>query len=1000
NKMPDVNPVEIEAARTQLEALETTAQTLEREQQNLREQVGRENQRAQAHQKLIEAQGRQEELLNQQPEITRLQSELDNAHRAAGLRSERLIFQREGQNFKVAQNALADAQRALENAQNEHGESSTAFNDVDAQYQAMMVARAPKMEAYQKAVAEESRAKTQVEEAKRRKEELRQIESVIESLSKTVIAQQEEVSMLERQIEADGTYLNDHPLPADREHRLSQARAHLATLTEKWKTHREKSNAQKALDGKIRQVQCVLADLEKQREALLKKNSDADDALIVAETELKRWQALGNMEKWHEQKRKPQRMRPIAGEYEDAMRQRRETQRELEQKRAALNAVETALATVNQALDAQSKDLAHATEKVKRCQLAERDALIANQALSLRKAHLHTNQPCPVCGAIEHPWADKEEVEGEKQIERAQRELAHAEAELKIQQENRNHLQQQRARVEANQADLQRQSGELCERAETLDEGIELRITQWRESYPEAEISSKHIDDEIDAAEAHLQQFQAVMDAHTKAVNDQKFTRQSLTHQDEKIQVAQAEVADFETQFQTLTSALRHLSDEIEAVEAQFWESLPDTFRNGEPQESLERFEKQIHAVKACEKRLNDKQSLWNQLNVDMAGNIQQLEAEQRRKAAVETECGRYQAESERLLAAARAKTGGLRAAEALQKLEAERLAQTDQRQHAQEALRQKKEALIKAQTHSDRAESHDADSRETFEAAQRAYQTALKAAGFDSPEEHARAFRDDAWLKANQDTIERYRKEQHAIEQAIASYRAFFTEQPFTPQVMEHLQRAEKECAAQMRANTEKIGELRKTIQDMETHQCQREKQAVMLEKARKEKERWEHLQKEIGSNKLRDFALKRMFDQMIRLANRQLEELTHRYQLKVMDMKDMVVIDKWNANEERPIETLSGGESFLTSLSLALALSEMSKGRTQLNSLFLDEGFGTLDTQTLEIAISALEGLRLTGRSIIVISHVGELTRRIPVRIAVEKMGNGSSRVRVVER
>ena len=138
-------------------------------------------------------------------------------------------------------------------------------------------------------------------------------------------------------------------------------------------------------------------------------------------------------------------------------------------------------------------------------------------------------------------------------------------------------------------------------------------------------------------------------------------------------------------------------------------------------------------------------------------------------------------------------------------------------------------------------------------------------------------------------------------------------------------------------------------------------------------------------------------MFDLLIRLSNKQLYDLTGRYQLKVQGMHDMAVIDKWNANEERPVETLSGGESFLTSLSLALALSEMSRGRTQLNSLFLDEGFGTLDAKTLDIAISALEGLRTGGRNVVVISHVGELTRRIPVQIAVEKMGNGSSRVHI---
>ena len=138
-----------------------------------------------------------------------------------------------------------------------------------------------------------------------------------------------------------------------------------------------------------------------------------------------------------------------------------------------------------------------------------------------------------------------------------------------------------------------------------------------------------------------------------------------------------------------------------------------------------------------------------------------------------------------------------------------------------------------------------------------------------------------------------------------------------------------------------------------------------------------------------------------MSRLANAQLKYLTSdRYQLKVESIGKLTVVDRWNANDERPVETLSGGESFLTSLALALALSELSRGRAQINSLFLDEGFGTLDSETLDVAIAALEGLQMQGRSIFLISHVGELTRRIPVRIAVNKMGNGSSRVRVHEK
>ena len=81
------------------------------------------------------------------------------------------------------------------------------------------------------------------------------------------------------------------------------------------------------------------------------------------------------------------------------------------------------------------------------------------------------------------------------------------------------------------------------------------------------------------------------------------------------------------------------------------------------------------------------------------------------------------------------------------------------------------------------------------------------------------------------------------------------------------------------------------------------------------------------------------------------------------------------------------------MTSLALALALADLSRGRAQLNSLFLDEGFGTLDTETLDTAIAALEGLRMQGRSIFLISHIQELTRRLPVKIEVRKHGDDSS-------
>ncbi|MCZ6679880.1 MAG: AAA family ATPase [Candidatus Poribacteria bacterium] len=997
NGIPAVTSAEIEAARQQQAELETTTQCLEHQQQKNRQRIEQEKQRIEAHRQHIDAKARQKLLLQRQCEIERSQTELKEAQRAAALRAEQQAFQREKQNLEAAQNALVQAEQGLENAQNEYDAEHAAFDQIEAQYQSVLATRDANMETYNKARDEENRAQAQLEEAAKREDDLKAIEAAIDALSQELASQKAEQVDLEGGLEADQTFLRTHSLPADSDQRFTRAKAHFATLTEKWKAQGDKSKDLSELGSRIAQRERDLVALEKQREALFDERRAADAALTETELELQDWQARGGVENWQTQKQVAQQMRPRASEYENAVRQRGEVLQQLEQQREALNEAEARLVEIARSLELQTKDVALAEAIVKQCQSDEKYALIANQAIPLRKEHLHADQPCPVCGALEHPWADKDEAEGEEQIEHARRALAAAEVELQTAQERHGHLQGQHALTQKNRGDLLMGIDELQKRIGTFDEEVALKEERWRVVYPEAEISLKHIDAEIGEAESCLDQWQSAITAHTKALSDQKFVTQNLTNQAEKIQSAEAGLRDFKAQLHRLTDELSGLNEEIEAIELRFWECVPDAFREHKPQNALDQFEEWIDAVRECEKRLSDKQSRLNQLRVKTEGNARQLESEGRRKDGLETEIARYRAESEKLLAAAEAKTDGLKAAEAIRKLEAEVRAKTEARNHAEEASRQQNEKRIKAQAHKDRSESYCAECHEKFNAAQQVYRLALADAGFDSPEAHARAFRDDAWLKVTADEIDQYRQDLRTIEAAIASHEAVFAEQPFDPQVMERLQASEKELAAQIRSNTERIGELRKMISNMEENRRKREKQAAGLEQALQEKDRWENLQKAIGDNKLRNFALQRTFDRLIRLTNQQLERLTDRYALRVESMRDMVVIDKWNANEERPVETLSGGESFLTSLSLALALSEMSRGRTQLNSLFLDEGFGTLDTQTLDIAISALEGLRLTGRSIIVISHVGELTRRIPVQIVVEKLGNGSSTLRV---
>jgi exonuclease SbcC len=111
-----------------------------------------------------------------------------------------------------------------------------------------------------------------------------------------------------------------------------------------------------------------------------------------------------------------------------------------------------------------------------------------------------------------------------------------------------------------------------------------------------------------------------------------------------------------------------------------------------------------------------------------------------------------------------------------------------------------------------------------------------------------------------------------------------------------------------------------------------------------------------------------------------------------------ELQIIDKDMADDVRSVHSLSGGESFLVSLALALGLASLSSNKTQVESLFIDEGFGSLDPETLDIAIASLDTLQALGRKVGIISHVPILVERIGAKVVVEKQGGGKSTVTIV--
>ena len=165
----------------------------------------------------------------------------------------------------------------------------------------------------------------------------------------------------------------------------------------------------------------------------------------------------------------------------------------------------------------------------------------------------------------------------------------------------------------------------------------------------------------------------------------------------------------------------------------------------------------------------------------------------------------------------------------------------------------------------------------------------------------------------------------------------------------------------------------------------------------------RWALLDELIGSadgKKFRTFAQGLSLQKLVELANRHLMQLNGRYLLARQADKDLAleVIDLYMANHRRPTYTLSGGETFLVSLALALGLSDLAGQRHQIQSLFIDEGFGSLDDDSLETALATLDNLQATGKTIGIISHVRFVKERISTQVRVKKLRNGLSTVEVV--
>ncbi|TRX72471.1 SbcC/MukB-like Walker B domain-containing protein [Carboxylicivirga sp. M1479] len=200
------------------------------------------------------------------------------------------------------------------------------------------------------------------------------------------------------------------------------------------------------------------------------------------------------------------------------------------------------------------------------------------------------------------------------------------------------------------------------------------------------------------------------------------------------------------------------------------------------------------------------------------------------------------------------------------------------------------------------------------------------------------------------------------------------------------------------------KRGAINEKLLNDEVNRKKQQAKLNAIDKQQKEYNRWNQLSQLIGDatgNKFSRFAQELTLQQVLFLANKHLKQLSDRYLVKHVksdNLDELFIVDTYHGNAERSVKTLSGGESFLVSLSLALGLSDLAGQNTVIGSLFIDEGFGTLDQNTLDVALSALEKLQSeTNRTIGIISHVPALKERVTTQIELLKDASGYSQLEV---
>jgi len=673
-----------------------------------------------------------------------------------------------------------------------------------------------------------------------------------------------------------------------------------------------------------------------------------------------------------------------------------------------------------------------ADEAVLRRALEERarnlEVLVGFLGVLPQRHALEPERPCPVCGSEAHPY--REEPERAPKLEETQRLHAQVEAavgEARAALDHATSRREEAGRTEAREGEAARLAAARLGELEVEQSAAEARLMAARTGVDEALDARADVlaaregeerrSGELRALGARIRELDAVLtDVKCRREAVESRRRSSLLELERERGRASTLVARQQAARDAHEAKVRDVERARQALEGEL-ATLEVTA--GDPYRGAEEAQRRLEVLDAVERSRRDVEGRLHAAEVARAG--ERASAEAARRALVEAERSAVAAESEagRVAAFARGLLDGRRPEEVRAELEA---ALEEQRRRVGRARELAADARGKLEAARERAEERaEAQRRAEGEehAPRAALEVALETLGVaDDAALAALALSEGEATRSSELEQRLLAESDHARRGALEATAQLAAERARAPDgALDVLGANARECVVLLEARvreaadaadaaSHRTGELEAELRRDDEARARRAGQQGELEEARIDRDHWRTVHDLIGVDGGKRFMLAVQslnLERVLERANQNLRRFMPRYELdQVMHATegpklDFRVVDHGQAGQRRSSKSLSGGESFVVALALALGLASTRGGRLRMETLLIDEGFGTLDPTTLQVAISALSSLQaVLGVRIGLISHVDHLREAVPAQLLVEPIGLGRSLVR----